>query len=174
MIRTQDNAEFPYTFHTSVDAFLIEVGSEQVDTVRTAHVIGPVSVQVPDSRTVGRVHNRSHPEMMLNVPLILEWNPVSIHKGQVRDARLALLSHCRGFRKALAKDPGQPLESLSTLFFNVRGRGIAGKKRALRMRVCSNPAGDSTCQPWMTMQRFVLRARQKQTRVNPPKEKGHA
>src|SRR5690348_12701348 len=113
--------------------------------------------------------------MMLNIFLVLERNAVSIHKSKVRDACLKLLAHRDRFGEALAKEVGQPLESLSTLRFNVRGRGITGEKRLLRMCIRRNPARYSACQSWMTLKRFVLRARQKQTRDDFSKQKdGHA
>src|SRR5215510_12115776 len=113
--------------------------------------------------------------MMLNILLVLERNAVSIHKSEVRDTRLKLFAHRDRFAEALTKELGQPLESLSTLHFNVRGRGIAGEKCSLRMRVCRNPSAQAACQPWMTVKRSMLCARQKETRVYSSKQKdGHA
>src|SRR5215470_16299851 len=149
MIRTKNNSELSGAFHTTIDAFLIEVGSEQIHTIRTAYIIRPVSVQVPESRTVSGVDNRSDLKMLLNILLVLEWNAMSIHKGEVRDSCLKLLAHCDRFWKALAEEPGQPLESLSTLVFNLDGRGVAGEKRALRMCVCRNPASQPARKPRM-------------------------
>src|SRR5262249_10134306 len=159
MVRTKHDTEFAGALHPSVDTFLIEIGSEQVHAIRTAHIIEPVSIHVPDARTVRRFDDRSDPEMMMNILLVLERNAVGIHKSQIGDASLKLFAQRDRFGEALAKELGQSHKSLLALLFNVGGRGIAGKKREFRICVCGNPARYSSSQPWMTLKRSVLCAR---------------
>src|SRR5262245_24124031 len=111
MIRTKDKPELAGAFHTAVNASLIEISSEEVHAIGTAQVIGPISVDIPDTRTVRLLNDRSDPEMILDILPVLKRNAVGIHKSKVGDARLELRAQGDGLRESLTKEVGQPLES---------------------------------------------------------------
>src|SRR5262245_38403738 len=174
MIRTKHKPKFAGTFHASVDASLIEVGTEQVHAIRAAHIKRPVSIHIPDTRAVSGLDDRSDLEMMLNILLVLKRNPVGIHEGKVGNAHLELFTQRDRFRGALAKKSRQPVESRPAFLFNITGGRVAREKRALEMRVCGNPARYPSGQPWVTLNRFVFRARQQHPRVDLAKKiQGH-
>jgi hypothetical protein len=93
-----------------------------------------------------------------------------IHKSQIGDAGLEILRERNRFRRALPQQIGQPMECLTPFLLDAGRSRIAGKKRLFRIRVSGNPVRDLQGQPRMAVKRFVLRARQKQSRENLSKE----
>ena len=131
MVFPKNEAKPSCAFDSSLDTSFIEIGSKEIYAIGAAQIVGPVPVEIPHPRTLGGVDDRSDPEVILNVSLILERNTMAINESKIRNRRLELFTQGNCFGRPLAKKLRQTLESLAALFLDVRRRRIARKKRAV-------------------------------------------
>src|SRR5262245_6965410 len=101
MIWTKNNTQIASLFNSTIDAPLVEIGSEQVHAIRTTQIIGPVAVEIANAWTVCLVDDGSDLKVILNILPVLKRNTMRIYKGKVGHAGLKLQAHREAFRETL-------------------------------------------------------------------------
>src|SRR5262245_7899795 len=103
MICPENEAELAGALHAAFDTSLVKLGSKQIDAVRPAKVIAPVSVDIADANTVRLFHYGTDPQTFLHVTLVLKRHAMSVHEGEIRDSGLEFGAHGDRLRRALPK-----------------------------------------------------------------------
>src|SRR5580693_5607585 len=85
MIGAQYRAELMYALETSIDALLVEIVAEQIDTVRTGKIVERISVKVGRHDTRRRLQERADRQVPVYGAAELKRHAISLGELQIRD-----------------------------------------------------------------------------------------
>ncbi len=173
MVGAEHRSERAHLFGAALDALLVEVVAEEVDSVGAAHVEEAIAVDIGYGDPGGGLKECATRQVLSNQAAELKGHPVAHRELQVRRRARHLAGESGTLQKALRVELREPHESRAPHRGHFRGRIVRVEELRLVVFVVSNEPHQEPRKMRVSGERGVLGAREQQPQPEAPQCKQH-